>query len=305
MDYSVVIPVYNNVNGLELLFKALFDKQLFDKKTEFIFVDDGSSDNSWEKLKELKNKFSNNSIKIIRLSKNYGQHGATLCGMGASIGDWVLTMDDDLAVHPNQFQKLIDEQLKSGSQIIYGEYIKNETLYLKFLKGFYRLISKFEGVKKGRGSSFRMINGSIARTMSKEHKYFIFIDEFVLWYSEDIAFVNVNRSESSNNKSRYHLNGLISTTSKTMMYSSLLPLKAVTALGFLLASVNFLYGLFLIYRYYFDKISIMGYTSIMVAVLFSTGLIILALGLIAQYLQKLLKTINQAPVYHVLEKEEC
>ncbi len=303
MDYSLVVPVYNNVNGIELLFRAIFENQILQKSTEYIFVDDGSIDGSWDKLKECKQKFLNEDIKLIRLSKNYGQHGATLCGINQSQGKWILTMDDDLEVHPLQFQKLIDEQTKSHGQVVYGEYKKSDTFIISILKSLYRLLSKFHGSEKGRGSSFRLFNGEIGRTMAKEHKYFIFIDEFILWYSNSISFVEVERNESSVVNRRYKLFGLFSTTGKTIMYSSLLPLRIVTSLGLILAVVNFLYGLFLIYRYYFDKISIEGYTSIMVAVLFSTGLIILTLGLIAQHLQKLLKTINKAPVYHILEEE--
>src|ERR1700749_1730164 len=109
---SIVVPVYNSSEMLEEL-HASIQKNLEGKQTfELILVDDGSRDLSWEKIEELKNKFPDH-IRGIRLSKNFGQHNALLCGFSFASGDAVLTMDDDLQHPPSEIVKLLETFDKS------------------------------------------------------------------------------------------------------------------------------------------------------------------------------------------------
>ena len=300
MKYSLVVPVYNNSKGISDLYDAIssfFKTEL----VEFILVDDFSQDTSWEELKKIRAK--DQRCKIIRLSKNFGQHAATLCGFEASKGEFVLTLDDDLEVLPAEFQKLISKQEATNSKVVYGEYQQKESAFKQLLKSIYKHASKLEGVKKGRGSSFRLIDGQIARKLAESHKQFVFIDEFLLWYTHEIEFVAVTNNPSALRKSRYKTKGLIKTTANVIMYSTAIPLKAVTFTGFTLAAINFLIGIFFLHKFLIDKIEIKGYTSLIVSVLFSTGLIIFCIGVIAQYMRAILVNLNNAPTYHISDKE--
>jgi len=300
MKYSVVVPVYNNSKGISELYSSL--STFFESANcEFIFVDDFSQDTSWSELKKLRK--LDNRVKIIRLSKNFGQHAATLCGFAHSSGEFVLTIDDDLEVMPSEFEHLIEKQNASNADVVYGEFQQEESFFKRSLKLIYKRISKLEGSKKGRGSSFRLINGEIARKLANNHKQFVFIDEFLLWYTDQVEFVRVQNNPSPLRKSRYKTKGLISTTANVMMYSTAIPLKAVTFTGFTLASINFLIGIFFLRKYLIDKIEVKGYTSLIVSVLFSTGLIIFCIGVIAQYMRAILKNLNNAPSYNIADKE--
>ena len=300
MNLSVVVPVFNNSKGIEALYDALANFFQSDT-TEFIFVDDFSQDSSWEELKKLRIK--DQRVKIIRLAKNFGQHAASLCGFAHSTGTFVLTIDDDLEVLPNEFQKLIDHQKATNAQVVYGEYRQQESTFKRLLKGVYKLASKLEGAKKGRGSSFRLINGEIARKLANNHKQFVFIDEFLLWYTDLVEFVPIQNNPSPLRKSRYKTKGLINTTANVIMYSTAIPLKAVTFTGFSLAAVNFLIGIFFLRKYLIDKIEVQGYTSLIISILFSTGLIIFCIGVIAQYMRAILTNLNNAPTYYISDKE--
>jgi len=300
MNLSVVVPVFNNSKGIEALYDALANFFQSDT-TEFIFVDDFSQDSSWEELKKLRIK--DQRVKIIRLAKNFGQHAASLCGFAHSTGTFVLTIDDDLEVLPNEFQKLIDHQKATNAQVVYGEYRHQESTFKRLLKGVYKLASKLEGAKKGRGSSFRLINGEIARKLANNHKQFVFIDEFLLWYTDLVEFVPIQNNPSPLRKSRYKTKGLINTTANVIMYSTAIPLKAVTFTGFSLAAVNFLIGIFFLRKYLIDKIEVQGYTSLIISILFSTGLIIFCIGVIAQYMRAILTNLNNAPTYYISDKE--
>jgi len=299
--YSLVIPVFNNENGLHLLMEAISSVDFLRQDAEIIFVDDDSMDKSWEKLKELK--AGNNQLKIIRLSRNFGQHGATLAGINESNGDYILTIDDDLEVHPVEFIKLISEQSKTGAEVVYGEYTSRESFFRKVVKVLYKMLSKAEGRLKGKGSSMRLIQGNLARKIAKSHYSFVFIDEFILWYTSQLAFVKVDHYNKAITKTRYRLGGLFRTTVNVLMYSTAIPLRLVTLTGFFLAFVNFTVGIFLLYKYFIDKIKIEGYISLMVAILFSTGLLLIGIGVISQYLRSMMKNLNHAPAYYIAEKQ--
>lgn len=301
--YSLVIPVFNTGKDLFRLNKEIVDSLAEKMDLEIIYVDDFSQDDSWDILKEIKRNDEKSQVKIIRLGKNFGQHAATLCGIENSTGDIILTMDDDLQVLPSKFLLLIEAYKKTGSHVVYGEYNKKQSLSRQFFTYFYKKIARLEGKNKGRGSSFRLIKKELAKRLPENHRHFIFIDEFLIWYTSKISFVKIENNPNSILKSRYKLGSLFSTTGKVILYSTEIPLKFVTYLGFTLAFVNSIVGCFFIYKYFIDKIAVQGYASLIVSILFSTGIILFSLGIITQYLRLILKNINNAPLYHIDEKQ--
>jgi glycosyltransferase involved in cell wall biosynthesis len=301
--YTIVVPVFNSGSGLFQLHQEItraLDSQI---AYDIVYVDDYSQDESWRVLNDIKNQDKNHKITLIRLSKNFGQHAATLCGFASASGDYILTMDDDLAVLPKEFKKLIKEREESGAQVVYGEYVQHESFGRKLFKFIYKTLARLEGGNKGRGSSFRLLEANLARKLAENHNHFVFIDEFLLWYTDKVSFVTVENHPSPIRKSRYRITRLIDTTGKVILYSTGIPLKFVTYIGFILAFVNSIIGSFFIYRHFIDKIAVKGYASLIVSVLFSTGIILFSIGIIAQYLRSILKNINNSPLYHIDEKQ--
>jgi glycosyltransferase involved in cell wall biosynthesis len=297
ISYSVVIPVYGAENSLEKLHQSLVS--FFENKYsyEIIFVDDASPDNSWEVLKKIKQSAPN--VTLIRMSKNFGQHGATVCGFKHAKGNSIITIDDDLEVHPDQIQKLIDNQEKSNADLVYGLYKKqNQPFFRQLFSDGYKLLSKLEGPQKGKGSSFRLMKKSLTDKLVQNHRQFVFIDELCLWYTKKLAFVNVEANPEYIDKQRYKMGGLFRLTGTIIMFSSTLPLKLVTRIGFSLALINFLAGIFFLFKKFFLKVDVQGYTSIIVSILFSTGMIIFCLGIIAQYISQSMRALNNAPSYN-------
>jgi glycosyltransferase involved in cell wall biosynthesis len=297
VDYSIIIPVYGAENTLEKVHQSIVS--FFDKKYNFeiIYIDDSSPDNSWEVLKTLKKNSVNTTI--IRLSKNFGQHSASICGFKYAKGNFIITMDDDLEVHPNEIQKLIDDQKKTNSDLVYGIYPKqNQSFFRGVFTSIYKIFSKLEGPDKGKGSSFRLIKSTITQKLVNNHKQFVFIDELCLWYTKKLSFVDVEANKDFILKKRYNVTELVKLTSTIIMFSSTLPLKFVTNIGILLAGINFLIGIIFLFKKFFLQIDVAGYTSLIVSILFSTGVIILCLGIIAQYISQALKSINNAPSYN-------
>lgn len=296
VNYSVVVPVYGSANCLERLNESIRD--FFEGKYsyEIIYVNDCSMDESWDILKKLKQ--NNKEITIINFNKNFGQHAATMCGFKYAKGDYVITIDDDLEAHPRDIEKLIQSQTKTNSDLVYGEYPKlNQSFLRRTLTSLYKFLSKVEGKEKGKGSSFRLLKGTLAKKLSDNHKHFVFIDELCLWYTSKIDFIDIEPNKDYIHKKRYSMFTLFSMTSNVILFSSTFPLKLVTRLGLSLAVLNFVIGLFYFFKKIMFKSQAQGYTSLIVSIMFSTGLIIFSIGVIAQYLTQVLKATNNSPCY--------
>lgn len=303
IDYSIVIPAYHAESSIGKLYEALNTYfASLQKSFEVILVDDASTDSTWKVLKELKQ--NNKNVKIVRFAKNFGQHAATLCGFSFAKGKFVITMDDDIEVHPNQITKLIEEQAKGNYDVVYGEYKKlNQPFFRGIFTKFYKFGSKMvEGKNKGKGSPFRLIKTELAHKLSETHRHFVFIDELLLWYTASFAFVHVNSNSDYIRKSGYSIGSLFRIATNVVMFSSASPLRLVTNVGIALASVNFIVGLFYLIKKVVFHTSAKGYTSIIVSILFSTGLIVLSIGIVAQYIGKILQDVNKKPSYHISEK---
>ena len=300
ITYSVVVPVYNGEDSVGKLYQEL--ETFFDKRYSFevIFVDDKSEDESWKVLTEIQQKAKN--VTIVRMAKNFGQHGASLCGMKYAKGDFVITIDDDLEIHPSQIDKLIELQKISDDDLVYGEYRKDSPgFFRKLFTGIYKAIAKVEGKNKGKGSSFRLLKRSLYEKLATNHKHFVFIDELCLWYTSNVSFVKVDFNTEHCIKKRYKLRGLFAIATNVIMFSSSLPLKLVTYLGLFLSLFNLSLGVYFIIKKVFFGTDYPGYSSIIVSVLFSSGIIIFCLGIIAQYIRKLLKSVNNEPSYNESE----
>ncbi|TXB64210.1 glycosyltransferase [Vicingus serpentipes] len=304
IDYSVIIPVYNGEGSIE----ELCDKLIsffgpLEYTFELIFVDDYSKDGSWAKIINLKKEHAL-FVKGLRLSKNFGQHIATCAGFIKSSGKFIITIDDDLEVNPQQIQLLIEEQIKSKAEIVYGIYSNIErSLIRKLFKLIYQTIAKIiEGSGSVKGSSFRLINTQLAKKIATEATHLIFIDEVFLWYTNAIVYVDVKHNKSKRSKSNYSLISLIRLTNDVVLYSSLFPLKMIKYFGFFFSFVNFGIGFFYLSRKIIQGIAVPGYTSIIVSILFSSGLIIFILGVLGEYLSKMFQLMNNRPVYSIGEE---
>jgi undecaprenyl-phosphate 4-deoxy-4-formamido-L-arabinose transferase len=300
-DFSIVIPVFNAASSIAPAVDEIHNcLHVADQNFEIILVDDNSEDESWTVLKTLQKKYP--YISVIRLARNYGQHAATLCGMKYAKGKFIATLDDDLEVHPKQLFVLLEEQGKHNVDVVYGEYPKSNSFSIRSIFTWvYKLLSKIEGPTKGRGSSFRLIKKELADKLVHNHQQFVFIDEVLLWYTDQISFIPVPANPLAFRKKRYKLKGLLNLTSNVIMFSSAFPLKFVTVMGFSLAIVNFLIGIFYLVKKTFFNIMIPGYTSLIVSILFSTGLIIFCIGIIALYVRQMLRNTNNAPSYNEFE----
>ena len=299
---SVVIPTYNGAQSLQSLCEEIQNVlEINGASYEIIIVDDRSIDNTWKVIQELSR---HNNISGIRLNRNFGQHNATCAGFAKSKGDFILTLDDDFEASPSDIPSLLKAQEKSDADIVYGHFIKEDkAIFRKLFKAVYKFIAVIvEGKTRVNGSSFRLLRSTLAKEISKNATHFIFIDEAALWHTEHIEYVNVEHHKSVRKKSHYTLYGLFKLTGEVVLYSSILPLKLVKYLGFIVAFINFFIGFYFVYKKIFLGVPVQGYASLIVALLFSTGIIMFVLGVIGEYFGKMFRVINNRPVYYIDEE---
>ena len=297
--FSVVIPVYNSESSLQELHERL--KIVMEKigSYELIFVDDGSKDKSWKVLEEIKNSNPDHVV-AISLARNFGQHNAIVCGFSNAKGSRIITMDDDLQHPPEEIQKLIAKQDEKKCDIVYGIYEDRQHGVVRSAGSFFvRKTSKYVEKTIGEGSSFRIIAREITDKLVFHHSTnFIFVDEVLQWYTQDIATVPVEHHARKTGKSSYNFSKLFSLYMDISFNYSAIPLRIITWIGLSSSVITFIIGLRFLLRKLFFKVPL-GYTSLIVSILFSASLIMLTLGVVGQYLYKLFSMQNKRPIYSV------
>ena len=297
--YSVVVPVFNSEPSLEELFtgvKSVFDS--LQEKFEMVFVEDDSRDHSWEALKKLKSRYPD-QITAIKLSRNFGQHNATFCGFGFARGELIITIDDDLQTPPGEIAKLVGEYNRSKADLVYGyfgrkNHSRMRNLGSQSLKASARV---FHG-SPGEGSSFRLLTAELTKKILHHQQNFIFLDEVLLWYTNDIAFTEVMHLPRKYRQSGYSFTKLFKLFANVVLYYTMVPLKFLVYGGFIISLVTFFFGLWFIIKKMVYNVPL-GYTSLIVTILFSTSIILFSLGVLGEYLSRIYQVQNRKPPYSI------
>jgi undecaprenyl-phosphate 4-deoxy-4-formamido-L-arabinose transferase len=297
---SIVVPVYNSYQSLPELYAGI-EKTMAETSLAFevVFVDDHSSDASWASLQALKQQH-HTTIRLVRLARNFGQHNATLCGLSKAKGDIVITIDDDLQTPPAEIKKLLDQFASKPSDVIYGiSPRKNGHSFIRKSgsKTLKQVSKSFRGTP-GEGSSFRLITKNIADKLLNHQFHFVFIDELLLWYTNDIDFVEVQHVERKYSQSGYSFRKLFHLITNLVIFYTDAPLKVMVYGGFLASFISFIMGLVYIIKKMFYNVPL-GYTSLIVAILFSTSIILLSLGILGEYISRLYKVQNRKPPFSI------
>ena len=298
-DYSIVVPVYNSSESLEELFQRI-DKTMkgLEKSFEVIFVDDDSADGSWNKLEGL-SKANPVNVTAVRLARNFGQHNATICGIAQASGKYIITIDDDLQNPPEEIAKLISTMENTETDLVYGVYSKKQHSMVRNLgSAAIKASSQHIYRNKGYGSSFRLMKSSLGKSLLNHQLNFIFVDELFHWYTSHIDFVFVEHHKRPYQNSTYTSHSLFSLFSNLVIYYTAIPLRIMVYSGFISAFLSFIIGVMFIYRKIVHDVPI-GFTALIVAVSFSTSIILLSLGIIGEYLSRIYSVQNRKPPYSI------
>ncbi len=300
-DFSVVIPVCNEEENLLELHKRL--SSVLEKlgSYEIIFVDDGSRDRSWVIIKELHEK--DGRVRGVSFSRNFGHHIAITAGLDYARGKTIILMDGDLQDQPEEIPKLW-EKLQAGYDLVYGiRKVKKDSL-MKRLNSFlfWWFLNKLSGIEIPRNQTLlRIFDKKILNVLKDMRERARFIHGMIAWTGFRTAFLEVEHAPRQRGVSKYNMIKLFRLAFNAITSFSVVPLKLATYLGLVSAGVGICYAFYFLYKKIFLGIPVLGYASIIVAILFVGGVQLLILGIIGEYLGRVYQEVQARPIYILKE----
>jgi len=299
MKYSIVIPVYRGEKTIEPLFIKV--KNFFEHHNwayEVIFVFDCGPDLSWFKLEALKKQFPE-VITAVRLSRNFGQHNAIICGFKYVTGEFIITMDEDLQHNPEDIFALISKQSETNADVIYGVYderkhnlFRNTTSYI-----LNRLLAFGIPDLHKDYTSFRLIRTQIAKETLKMNNSYTFLDGYLSWITKNVSSVTVQHCEGGAGKSSYTFKKLIEHSINIFVTFSNLPIRFLIVSSFFILISFIGYSIYILYRKLFFNDLVPGFATITIICGFGFGLLLFGLGVIGEYIQRINLKTTRRPNY--------
>jgi glycosyltransferase involved in cell wall biosynthesis len=300
MSLSIIIPVFNSEDTLEeVITRIVKVMNSEDLPYEIILIDDASTDNSWEKVINLAKK--NQNIIGLQLLKNSGQHSANLCGFRHSKNDIIITMDDDLQNPPEEIPKLI-KLIVEGNDLVYGQFSSKKHNLFRSIgsKVINKLNKKIFNIKSDVSlSNFRAIDRRIIDLVCVENHFKPYIPGLILKYSQNIGGISVQHDERRIGKSNYTLRKLISLVFDLLFQHSTIPLRITSIIGLLSSFFVFIFGIYTFYRAIAQGVDVPGWASIAILLSLSSGLIILIMSVIGEYLIRILNQVSHQDTYKI------
>ena len=303
MDYSVVVPVYNEQESISMLYRRLSEVlKSLTNNYEIIFVNDGSSDKSLEIIKELSSR--NHEVKFLDFSKNFGHQIAVTAGMDFSQGRAIIIIDCDLQDPPELIPKMIEEW-KKGYEVVYAVRRKREgeTFFKKFAASlFYKIFSKLTNINMPLNTGdFRLIDRKILDTLKTIRERHRFLRGLISWVGYRQTGVFYDRDKRLAGKTKYPLLKMLTFSVDGITSFSVLPLKIATLLGFVISGSSFLVGLYFIWlKITMDEI-LQGWATLINSILFLGGIQLIMLGILGEYIGRIYDEVKQRPLYIVRE----
>lgn len=298
VEVSFVVPVYNGARMVEALCARLAPVGAGFGSYEIILVDDGSRDDSCRAIRALQKSMP--ELCLVELSRNFGQHNATLAGLAHAQGAIVVTLDQDLQHPPEEIPGLI-EKLGEGFDVVYGLPKKRpHSLFRNLGSEFSKWIARqiLATSLQGNCSSFRVIRKWVVEEVIQYNTSYIYLDGFISWTTANVGGVIVQNPKSEY-ESQYTLRKLIKHGLNLLVNFSIRPLQTASIVGFLSALSGLLVAIYLVINKVIWGQPVQGWTSLIVVVLVMGGAQIAFLGLIGEYIGRILMNTNRAPNYVV------
>lgn len=300
VEVSIVIPVYNEEQGLVEINEKLINvfKTIPEYTYEIIYVDDGSSDNSFEELKKLSDQYP--QVNYLSFSRNFGHQAAVKAGLDNARGDCAISMDADLQHPPELIVELL-EKWKEGYDIVYT--IRSDDKKLGLFKrltsrSYYKMINTLSDIKIDRGTAdFRLLDRSVLNIIKNLKENNLFLRGMVKWLGFRQYGIKYKPGERLTGETKYSIRKMFSLAIEGITSFSTRPLRLAAWIGVVAASIGFIYGLLALYGFIFADWNLTGWTSLIIAVIFLGGVQLITLGIIGEYIGKLFMQVKGRPNY--------
>ncbi len=298
---SIVIPCYFNEENIPITTSELKDnEQLFpeDLSFEYIFVDDGSKDNTYKELMKFYDA-NPDQVKVVKLAGNVGSYNAILAGLHYASGDCNVILTADLQDPPDLIPKMYDYWLKSIKFVIANRQNREESLLQKLISNIYHYLIRKLALKNVPSGGFdlvlfdRQLKDEVLKINEKNTNLIYLLS----WLDYDYVNIPYVRKKREVGVSRWTFQKKVKLFIDSFISFSFFPIRMISGLGLALGIIAFLYGLFIIIAKLTNMVPVAGWTTIMVVLLFVSSFQMISLGILGEYLWRTLDTARGRPNY--------
>ena len=301
---SCVIPAFNEAASVAATVTTMLAKlrQLF-TLIEVIVVDDGSKDTTATVVARLADKYP--ELVLLRLSRNFGKEAALTAGLEAATGELLLFVDAD-GQHPADLVEPMLQGWRDGADVVYGLRRVREDqsqIQVRLTNLFYRLINWGSAIDIPAGAGdFRLMDRKVVDAIKSLPERNRFMKGFYAWVGFKSLALDYEPLPRTRGSTHFGLRGAFRLAMTGMLAFSTAPLRALSAIGFLLAMASLGYGAWVIFEYFYWGITAPGFATIVVAMMFLSGIQLLSVGVLAEYVGRIYDEVKRRPIYLVSER---
>lgn len=303
MTYSIVIPLYNEEPNIPTLYQRLSEVLGgFGKEYELVFINDGSRDRTFELIKGLSQ--TDNRVKYINLSRNFGHQIAVSAGLDACRGDRVVIIDADLQDPPELIPEM-DARMNDGFEVVYArrrKRIGESKAKLWTARFFYRILANIASINIPLDTGdFRIMDRKVVDVLKAMPEQNKFLRGQISWIGFRQTFVEYDRAERHGGKTGYTYAKMFRFALDGITSFSDAPLRLASWMGFVVSGVAFLALIYALWGKFILHQSVPGWASLIVSVLFLGGIQLISLGVIGEYVSRISSNVKNRPLYVVDE----
>ena len=302
MLVSIIIPCYNSEHTIGKVVDLAVEEfeKLEGYECEFVLVNDYSRDGTWKAIQELAERYSN--VKGVNLAKNFGQHNALMAGLRQAGGELLIGMDDDMQNHPSQIPQFL-EKMEEGYDVVFGVFRQRRFSLMKNITGSisrYLLWHLLDRPKDIQMSSFWCCRRYVRDEAVKYEGSNVFLQVLFFRTTHNIANIEVEHFKREVGESNYNFRRGLKLFMSCLNYTEI-PLRLATFFGMLFSGAGFIGAIAVIIQKIIRPDMAVGWSSLMCAMLVFFGITFLMLGIIGEYMGKMILNINKTPQYVVRE----
>lgn len=300
---SVVVPVLNEESLVGQLIESLdLELEKISTNNQIVIVDDGSIDRTWGEIVRKKENMPN--LLGIRLSRNFGQHYAITAGLAETNSEWVVVMDGDFQDRPEVIHELLARALQGYEIVFVNRENRPEKTYYKVLqKIFYFTLNTLSGLNlDSRQANFSIISRNVVEGFNKYAENTRFYASTVKWLGFKRSEISASHGKRLNGKPSYTLRKRIRLAVDIILSFSERPLKLSVGLGVATSLFAIISSLNLFWKALTKGYTVLGWASVIISVMFFSGVILIVLGIIGLYLGKVFNEVKNRPLYLISER---
>ncbi len=304
MLISIVIPVFNAEKTIGPLVRAILDDPQRQFEAEVVLVNDSSSDGSDEVCEQLAGAYPGR-VRYFLLCKNVGEHNAVMAGLNEARGDYAVIMDDDFQNPVSEMRKLVEAARAGGHDVVYSYYEKKKHSRFRNLGSWFNDRVANVMLRKPRDlylSSFKIINRFLIDEITQYDLPFPYVDGLILRTTDSIGKIQVAHDPRHEGRSGYTLQKLIRLWLNMFTNFSIMPLRASILLGFAFSILGIGLGIYTLIEKLLDPELPVGWAALLVTLSMFSGVQLIALGMIGEYLGRVFLSQNKKPQYTIRKR---